>query len=74
MPDGTTMIVCGRGRSRRICDICDRPAPKRTPKLLFINGMEIDLCDACMAKREEGDPEWRRFAEKAISRNLGLAV
>lgn len=74
LPDGGSAIVCGRNHrsDRIICDVCDQPVPKGTPRFTF-RDKKIDLCPACQLKRAEGDPNWRRFAEKAIAHNLGLA-
>jgi len=74
MPDGTVMIVCGRG-VRHICDVCDKPVRKngRGFQAFTFRGKKVDLCDACLAERERGDPKWRAFADRAIAHSLGLA-
>lgn len=75
LPGGGVAIVCGRNHrgDRIICDVCDGPVPKGTPQFTF-RGKKIDLCPACQVERAKGDPEWRRFAEKAIAHNLNLVT
>ena len=75
MPDGSVAIVCGHG-VRHICDVCDKPVRKngRGFQAFVFHGKKVDLCDACFDRRAEGDPEWRRFAERAIARSLGIVL
>lgn len=75
LPGGGYAIVCGRD-VRHICDVCDKPVRKdgRGYQAFTFHGKKVDLCGGCLDRRAEGDPEWRRFAERAIARNLGIVL
>lgn len=68
-------IACGRPRSRRICDVCDRPASPPTDKLK--DGTPFDDCITCRKRISAArvraaaglppiDGEWLTYAAERI--------
>ena len=61
-PNGDT-IMCGRGgRSRIVCDVCDKTVGRNHPTA-NMKGQQIDLCVAC-ERRIRADDEFRVWASK----------